>query len=98
MVKRKVKTYLNICMYMTREKRWGKRYKDKRDWKEYNEHLIKRGEYYVRKFKLFPSGRGILLRLDPIFYTLIVEIVECFYSTSILSYILGTCSVKVERL
>jgi hypothetical protein len=32
---------------MTREKRWGKKYGDKRDWKTYNEHLIKRGEYYV---------------------------------------------------
>lgn len=32
---------------MTRKKRWGKKYEDKRDWKTYNEHLIKRGEYYV---------------------------------------------------
>jgi len=28
-------------------KRWGKKREDKRDWKEYNEHLIKRGEFYI---------------------------------------------------
>lgn len=32
---------------MPKKKRWGKTYEDKRDWKSYNEHLIKRGEYYV---------------------------------------------------
>ena len=32
---------------MVKTKRWGKKYVDKRNWKEYNEHLIKRGEYYI---------------------------------------------------
>lgn len=32
---------------MTKTKRWGKKYKDKRDWPNYNAQLIKRGEYYI---------------------------------------------------
>ena len=28
-------------------KRWGKKYEDKRDWKKYNEKLVSRGEAYV---------------------------------------------------
>jgi len=32
---------------MPKKKRWGKKYKDKREWKRYNEHLIKRGEFYI---------------------------------------------------
>jgi len=32
---------------MAQKKRWGKKYEDKRNWKEYNEHLIKRGEFYI---------------------------------------------------
>jgi len=28
-------------------KKKGKKYKDRRDWKQYNEKLVKRGEYYV---------------------------------------------------
>lgn len=32
---------------MTRKKRWGKKYKDTRDWKVYNEQLVKRGEFYL---------------------------------------------------
>ena len=32
---------------MAKTKRWGKKYEDKRDWKEYNKQLIKRGEYYI---------------------------------------------------
>jgi hypothetical protein len=32
---------------MVKTKRWGKKYVDERDWKEYNERLIKRGEYYI---------------------------------------------------
>lgn len=32
---------------MPKKKRWGKKYIDKRDWKEYNAKLIKRGEYYI---------------------------------------------------
>lgn len=32
---------------MARKERWGKKYEDKRDWKTYNEQLIKREEYYV---------------------------------------------------
>lgn len=32
---------------MAKNKRWGKRPKDKRNWKEYSERLIKRGEYYI---------------------------------------------------
>lgn len=28
-------------------KRWGKKYEDKRNWKEYNEKLVKRGELYL---------------------------------------------------
>lgn len=34
-------------MAKNRKKRWGKKHEDKRDWKEYNEHLIKRGEFYI---------------------------------------------------
>jgi len=32
---------------MAKVKRWGKKRKYERDWKAYNEHLIKRGEYYI---------------------------------------------------
>jgi len=32
---------------MVKTKRWGKKYEDKRNWKKYNEHLIKRGEFYI---------------------------------------------------
>lgn len=32
---------------MKKRKRWGKKYKDKRDWKVYNKELIKRGEFYI---------------------------------------------------
>lgn len=32
---------------MPKKKRWGKKFIDKRDWKEYNNRLIKRGEYYI---------------------------------------------------
>jgi len=28
-------------------KRWGKKHVDKRDWKEYNRKLVKRGEAYI---------------------------------------------------
>lgn len=30
-----------------KHKRWGKKYEDKRNWKEYNEKLVKRGELYL---------------------------------------------------
>lgn len=30
-----------------KHKRWGKKFKDKRDWVAYNEHLVKRGEYLL---------------------------------------------------
>ena len=30
-----------------KKKRWGKKHKDKRDWKQYNEKLVKRGVFYV---------------------------------------------------
>ena len=30
-----------------KKKRWGKKYEDNRDWKQYNEKLVKRGEFYV---------------------------------------------------
>jgi hypothetical protein len=30
-----------------KKKRWGKKFKDERNWKEYNEKLVKRGEYYI---------------------------------------------------
>jgi len=30
-----------------RKKRWGKKFEDKRNWKEYNEQLIRRGEFYI---------------------------------------------------
>lgn len=30
-----------------KKKRWGKKYVDNRDWKQYNERLVKRGEFYV---------------------------------------------------
>lgn len=32
---------------MAKTKRWGKKRKYSRNWKQYNEHLIKRGEYFV---------------------------------------------------
>lgn len=32
---------------MAKTKRWGKKHEDNRDWKEYNEKLVKRGEYYI---------------------------------------------------
>ena len=32
---------------MIQTKRWGKKYVDKRDWRVYNEQLVKRGEYYL---------------------------------------------------
>ena len=32
---------------MVKKKRWGKKYKDNRDWKSYNEQLVKRGEFYI---------------------------------------------------
>lgn len=32
---------------MAKTKRWGKRPTDNRNWKEYSERLIKRGEYYI---------------------------------------------------
>lgn len=32
---------------MAKKKRWGKKFKDKRNWKEYNEKLVKRGEFYI---------------------------------------------------
>ena len=32
---------------MVQKKRWGKKFKDNRNWKEYNVKLIKRGEYYI---------------------------------------------------
>ena len=32
---------------MTKKKRWGKKHKDKRNWKKENEKLVKRGEFYI---------------------------------------------------
>lgn len=32
---------------MAQKKRWGKKYKDKRIWKEYNAELVRRGEFYI---------------------------------------------------
>jgi len=32
---------------MAANKRWGKPFVDKRDWAEYNEHLVQRGEFYL---------------------------------------------------
>ncbi|MBI2647399.1 IS5 family transposase [Candidatus Woesearchaeota archaeon] len=32
---------------MIKRKRWGKKFKDNRNWKEYNEKLVKRGEFYI---------------------------------------------------
>jgi len=32
---------------MVNKKRWGKKHEDKRDWKEYDKQLIKRGEFYL---------------------------------------------------
>jgi len=32
---------------MPKKKRWGPKYQDKRNWKEYNEQLVKRGEFYI---------------------------------------------------
>jgi len=33
--------------WIMRKERWGKKYKDKRKWREYNEKLIARGEAYI---------------------------------------------------
>ncbi len=33
---------------MGKRKRWGKKHKDTRDWKLYNERLVQRGEFYLR--------------------------------------------------
>jgi len=30
-----------------RKERWGKKYKDKRSWREYNEKLVAREEAYI---------------------------------------------------
>jgi len=32
---------------MKKNQRWGRKYADARDWKSYNEHLIRRGEYCI---------------------------------------------------
>lgn len=32
---------------MSKRERWGPKHVDDRDWKQYNEHLIKRGEFYI---------------------------------------------------
>ncbi|MBS3113238.1 hypothetical protein J4418_04095 [Candidatus Woesearchaeota archaeon] len=32
---------------MVKTKRWGKRPKENRNWKEYNDKLVNRGEYYI---------------------------------------------------
>lgn len=32
---------------MAHKKRWGKKYRDTRDWKTYNAKLVKRGEFYI---------------------------------------------------
>ena len=32
---------------MTKRKRWGHPYKDNREWSTYNEHLVRRGEFYL---------------------------------------------------
>ena len=32
---------------MKERKRWGKKFKDKRDWRKYNEELVVRGEFYL---------------------------------------------------
>ena len=32
---------------MAKKKRWGKKYVDNRDWKTYNNELVKRGEFYI---------------------------------------------------
>ena len=31
---------------MPKPERWGKKFKDKRDWVEYNSKLVKRGEWF----------------------------------------------------
>ena len=33
--------------WIMRKERWGKKYKDKRNWREYNEKLVARGEAYI---------------------------------------------------
>lgn len=46
---------------MAKVKRWGKKRKYERDWKAYNERLIKRGEYYINPAFLALQGimRGL---------------------------------------
>lgn len=44
---------------MGRKKRWGKKYKDTRNWKLYNEQLVQRGEFYIRPRFLSTWNREI---------------------------------------
>lgn len=44
---------------MVKNKRWGKKHKDKRDWKSYNESLIKRGEFYINPRFLYTWNEEI---------------------------------------
>ncbi|PKK85860.1 MAG: IS5/IS1182 family transposase [Thermoplasmata archaeon HGW-Thermoplasmata-1] len=32
---------------MAKKERWGSKHEDKRNWKDYNRHLVKRGEFYL---------------------------------------------------
>ena len=42
-----------------KKKRWGKKYEDKRDWKSYNESLIKRGEFYINPRFLYTWNQEV---------------------------------------
>ena len=37
------------------KKRWGKKFIDKRDWKTYNEELVKVGEYMLEEYAGIPT-------------------------------------------
>lgn len=44
---------------MKKRKRWGKKYKDKRNWKLYNEELVQRGEFYINPKFLYTWNKEI---------------------------------------
>ncbi|MEM0467047.1 MAG: IS5 family transposase [Candidatus Thermoplasmatota archaeon] len=46
-----------------KKKRWGKKHKDNRDWKHYNERLVKRGEFLVNP-RFLDNWRGEIKRMN----------------------------------
>lgn len=48
---------------MAQNKRWGKPYEDKRNWSEYNEKLVLRGEFYLA-LKFLAKWDSELLKMN----------------------------------